>query len=270
MPAQSCRAVRTGTGPRPIGLGDRGLPPWEGATARTIARPRPLPDARRCRPGRRRERSGRRPARAAGGMPGPSSATSTTASRPAARGELDPRARRRVADGVVEQVEDQPVSSSGLPSTAAAGRSRSAARVRRPSARPRPRRCRRPPRGRSAVRAPGRPASARASSSRSATRRLIRFEERSAESTIAALLLVRGRSSEAWSSSRLARMLVSGVRSSCEASATNSRCFRIVCSLSERAASSERSISLQGPGELTDLVVGLRLGHAPGGVAGGG
>ncbi len=38
-------------------------------------------------------------------------------------------------------------------------------------------------------------------------------------------------------------MLVSGVRSSCEASATNSRCFRIAASRSERAASSERSIS---------------------------
>ena len=37
-------------------------------------------------------------------------------------------------------------------------------------------------------------------------------------------------------------MLVSGVRSSCEASATNSRCFCIAASRSARAASSERSI----------------------------
>ena len=37
-------------------------------------------------------------------------------------------------------------------------------------------------------------------------------------------------------------MLVSGVRSSCEASATNSRCACIICSVSERAASSSRSI----------------------------
>ena len=37
-------------------------------------------------------------------------------------------------------------------------------------------------------------------------------------------------------------MLVSGVRSSCEASATNSRCFFIAASRSVRAASSERSI----------------------------
>ncbi len=37
-------------------------------------------------------------------------------------------------------------------------------------------------------------------------------------------------------------MLVSGVRSSCEASATNSRCTCIICSVSERAASSSRSI----------------------------
>ena len=37
-------------------------------------------------------------------------------------------------------------------------------------------------------------------------------------------------------------MLVSGVRSSCEASATNSRCFCIAASRSVRAASSERSI----------------------------
>ena len=37
-------------------------------------------------------------------------------------------------------------------------------------------------------------------------------------------------------------MLVSGVRSSCEASATKSRCAWIIASVSERAASSSRSI----------------------------
>ena len=49
-------------------------------------------------------------------------------------------------------------------------------------------------------------------------------------------------SSEAWSSSRLASVLVSGVRSSCEASATKSRWACIACSRSVRAASSARSI----------------------------
>ena len=40
----------------------------------------------------------------------------------------------------------------------------------------------------------------------------------------------------------MASTLVNGVRSSCEASATNSRCLRIACSRSSRAESSERSI----------------------------
>ena len=47
----------------------------------------------------------------------------------------------------------------------------------------------------------------------------------------------------ACSSSRFAWMLVSGVRSSCEASATNSRWACTICSVSERAASSWRSMS---------------------------
>ena len=48
--------------------------------------------------------------------------------------------------------------------------------------------------------------------------------------------------SDCSSSSRLARMLVSGVRNSWEASATNSRCRFIAPSVSDREASSSRSI----------------------------
>ena len=53
----------------------------------------------------------------------------------------------------------------------------------------------------------------------------------------------RSPSSSSASSSRLARTLVSGVRSSCEASATNSRWRTSVASVSSRAPSSARSIS---------------------------
>ena len=63
-------------------------------------------------------------------------------------------------------------------------------------------------------------------------------------------------------------MLVSGVRSSCEASATNSRWRRRADSRSERAASSESSICSQRPRQLADLVVGAGLGHVARGVAG--
>ena len=64
--------------------------------------------------------------------------------------------------------------------------------------RPRPRRCRRPRRGRSAGASPLRPASARASSSRSVTSRLIRCEERRAESIISRSSACPGACSEAW------------------------------------------------------------------------
>ena len=71
----------------------------------------------------------------------------------------------------------------------------------------------------------------------------MRFEDRSAEPTASCSSSVPGsEASRSWSNSRLARMLVSGVRSSCDASATNSRCNCIICSVSDRAASSSRSI----------------------------
>ncbi len=74
-------------------------------------------------------------------------------------------------------------------------------------------------------------------------------------------------SSSSASSSRLASTLVSGVRSSCEASATNSRWRSSVASVSPRAASSACEHSLQGHGQLGDLVVGLGVGQAPARVA---
>ena len=99
-----------------------------------------------------------------------------------------------------------------------------------------------------------RPASARASSSRSATRRRIRREERSAEAAASRC----SPSSSSSSSSRLASTEVSGVRSSCEASATNSRWRASVASVSARASSSACEHRLQRPRQLGDLVLGLR------------
>ena len=105
------------------------------------------------------------------------------------------------------------------------------------------------------------PASARASSSRSATSRRIRREERSAEAAASRC----SPSSASSSSSRLASTEVSGVRSSCEASATNSRWRASVASVSrarlvERvraspracAASSATSSSASGRGMRSD------------------
>ena len=83
-----------------------------------------------------------------------------------------------------------------------------------------------------------------------------------------AVVVLAGSASEACSSSRLARMLVSGVRSSCEASATNSRCFFIAASRSARAASSERSICsrVRASSPTSSSAFGLR--HVARGVAG--
>ena len=84
-----------------------------------------------------------------------------------------------------------------------------------------------------------RPASARASRSRSVTILRMRLDERSADSAISRC----SPASSDSSSSRFARMLVSGVRSSCDASATNSRWRTSVASVSPRAALSSRSMS---------------------------
>ena len=78
----------------------------------------------------------------------------------------------------------------------------------------------------------------RASSSRSPTRRRIRCVERSADAAAS----WSAPWSDSTSSSRFASTLVSGVRSSCEASATNARWRSSVASVSSRAAESESSI----------------------------
>ena len=70
----------------------------------------------------------------------------------------------------------------------------------------------------------------------------------------------RRRRSDSASSSRFASTLVSGVRSSCEASATNWRWRASIASVSPRAASSSRSIPSQRARQLGDLVVGLAAG----------
>ena len=79
-------------------------------------------------------------------------------------------------------------------------------------------------------------------------------EERSAEAAASRC----SPSSVSSSSSRLASTDVSGVRSSCEASATNSRWRASVASVSARASSSACSIESSVVGQLGDLVVGLR------------
>ena len=81
-----------------------------------------------------------------------------------------------------------------------------------------------------------------------------------------AVLGLPGPSSEACSSSRFAITLVSGVRSSCEASATNSRCFCIARRARPRRSSAREHL-VQGAGQLADLVLDCRLRHPPGGVA---
>ena len=83
-----------------------------------------------------------------------------------------------------------------------------------------------------------RPASARASSSRSATSRRIRRDERRAEAAASRC----SPSSTSSSSSRFASTEVSGVRSSCDASATNSRWRARVASVSDARRSSAWSI----------------------------
>ena len=113
-----------------------------------------------------------------------------------------------------------------------------------------------------------RPASARASSSRSLTSRLIRREERSAESTTSRSSAWSAPPSDACSSSRLASTLVSGVRSSCEASATNSRCCcSAVLPLGPGAVQRAQHL-LQRLRQFADLVFDRRVGHVLGGVAG--
>ena len=102
-----------------------------------------------------------------------------------------------------------------------------------------------------------RPTSARASSSRSPTRRRIRCVERSAERAASRSAPC----SDSTSSSRFASTLVSGVRSSCEASATKRRWRSSVASVSLRARVERAEHALQRARELGDLVVGVRLGQ---------
>ena len=112
------------------------------------------------------------------------------------------------------------------------------------------------------ARTPLRPASARASRSRSATRRLIRRDERSAEAAMSRC----SPSSSSLSISRLASTLVSGVRSSCEASATNSRWRLSAACVSPRAGQGAEHL-VEGAREVRHLVVGLGLGQGHVGVA---
>ena len=107
-------------------------------------------------------------------------------------------------------------------------------------------------------------ASVRASSSRSPTSRRIRCVERSAERGGLAV----GPRSDSTSSSRFASTLVSGVRSSCEASATKARWRSSVVSVSSRAAASEASMPLSVRESSATSSSAVGCGQRPVGVAG--
>ena len=91
----------------------------------------------------------------------------------------------------------------------------------------------------------------------------MRREERSAEAAASRCSPV----SSSSSSSRFASTEVSGVRSSCEASATNSRWRASAPSVSARALVERREHRVQRAGQLGHLVLGLGVGQLQRGVA---
>ena len=214
---------------------------------------------------RLRSRSARTPARgAAPARPGPGRPPRARPSRPRAAARPSPAcpaacAGARSRPGCPPAGGGRPRRRS--PSPCRGGRARGGGRTRAPRPRPPPRA---PPRsGPPGAAGTSRPASARASSSRSPTSRRIRRDERSADSAISR----RSPSSSDSSSSRLARMLVSGVRSSCEASATNARWRASVASVSLRAALSSWSMSSNVWARSATSSLALRLGQRDVGVA---
>ena len=234
--------------------------------------------ARRCRRATRRPRARSRargplePPRSPAPRKKRSNTLSRSSSRDARARRPRPRARRRrsrarpcastararvgVAQRVLHQVEHEPVQLVARALDLGARRARrSRSRGRRPRARARRPPRRRPRRGRRARAAAARPASARASSSRSATSRRIRRDGAQRGGGGLALLAVERppRAARGWPARE-----VSGVRSSCEASATNSRWRASVASVSARASSSACEHRLQRARQLGDLVLGLR------------
>ena len=167
-------------------------PPWDSATARTIARPRPLPPPRVAVA--RTKRSNTCVAHLGGDARAVVGHLEHGAAVLAVDGHVHARARRGVDERVLDQVERQPVQVVGRAvhehgGRAVLGQHDRRARGRRPAAPPRRRPRARSRRGRPARGASGRrPASARASSSRSATSRRIRRDERSAEPAISRLV----------------------------------------------------------------------------------
>ncbi len=234
------------------------VPPCDWATERTIARPSPEPLAPSRPP--RTKRSKTR-SESSAGIPGPVSWTMRTASPSRAAVE----ASMRVPGGVwrtafSSRLSTSRCSSSRTPSTiagwasidspwrSAIGPSSAAASIR------------------TSPRSVGRwgwtrRASARASSSRSPTSRRIRRVERSAASAVSAC----SPASSSVSRSRLASTLVRGVRSSCEASAMNSRCRSSIAWVSAREESRAPSIasSVRASSAISSLASGwgtCRLG----------
>ena len=200
--------------------------------------------ARTSRRGRRRRGRSARTASGAssGGTPGPSSSTiSSRLAAPHRDGRWRPGSR--VPGGVWRTAFSIRLIVRRWSSSRDALHEQPAGRRARGRGRRSPARARRPPRPRSA---PDRTARARPRAPRRCapaaagrpTSRRIRREERSAERAASAC----SPWSESASSSRLASTLVSGVRSSCEASATNWRWRASIASVSPRAASSSRSI----------------------------
>ena len=191
--------------------------------------------SRRRRPTgrRRRGRSARRSARGRpSGTPGPSSSHGEHDLAVVARRGRSVDRRRRVADGVVGEVADERGRAGrGSPTTRPAPtplrstRTRSSARSRRATRSTTSSRSTGSRRG-----SPASPSSARATSSRSSARR---WRPIVSSSTLACVASRSARSGWARSTSSSVRMRVSGLRSSCDASATK-RCCRW-------AASSTRS-----------------------------
>ena len=237
--------------------------PWcDSATARTIERPRPDEPLRSPAPRKKRSKT---LSRSSGGMPGPVVLDREHDLAVAALDRrLDRGARVGVAERVLHQVQHEPVQlvaravdlgarrapTIEISWSPATGSSSAAASVTTSDEVDRLRAARRGRRRRARAAAGRRPGGA--CGARSAARRR---RPRAARP-----------SSSSSSSSRLASTEVSGVRSSCEASATNSRWRASVASVSARASSSACEHRLQRARQLGDLVVGLgvRDPHATG------
>ena len=243
-----------GAGPRRSGASSiTTVPPWCSVIALTIARPRPRPPASRARPSSRRVNRSNTRSRSSGRMPGPSSSTvSSTMScvgHAARRRPSSSRGARRCRAGCGPLAAAGRVDRArGRPTRDRCRRGRvAAARCRRAPAR------RGRPRATSSIGAGPSASSRRARSSSSLTVSSMRTSSASARCATSGQS---ARSGLCSATSRLVRIDASGLRSSCDASDTNCRCF---CA----DVSSRREHRVHRAGETADLVVGGGLGNPP-------